>query len=88
MATQLEQSFADLCAKHDVHYISASINMEQREHARFLVSIQWPGEGNCAMQHGSTLSEALTRTLAEVAAMRTPEPPSFFADEPLTVEAA
>lgn len=86
MSTALEQSFADLCAKHDVHYIAVSISTEQRKVDRFLVSIQWPGEGNCAMQHGSTISEALTRTLAEVAAMRTPEPPSFLADEPLTVE--
>ncbi len=86
--TSLEQSFADLCVKHDVHYISASINTHQPETARFLVCIQWKGEGSCAMQNGRTLSEALTRALAEVAAMRTPEPASHFADEPLTVEAA
>ena len=87
MATALEQSFADLCEKHDVRYISASIKLDQREPARFLVSVQWPGEGNCALQNGRTLSEALTRALAQVAAMRTPEPASHFADEPLTAEA-
>lgn len=85
MTTALEQSFADLCEKHEVHYISASINMEQPARARFLVSIQWPGDGNCAMQHGHTLSEALTRAIAEVYAMRTPAPPSYFADAPLAI---
>lgn len=69
MTTALEQSFADVCAKHDVHYVDVSINLHQSEAARFHACLQW-GDSGCAQANGSTISEALTEAVGTMLVRR------------------
>jgi len=84
----LEQSFVDLCAKHDAHCVAVGIDLYQGPpNARWQVCIQW-GEDGCAIGNCGTLSEALTSAVSQMRIKRglhTPEGPTL-ADEPLPVE--
>lgn len=82
----LEQSFADLCAKHDVHYVDVGINLKQRPAARFRASVQWDGDDGCASSNGATISEALTGAISAMLVKRGLRTDAL-ADDPLPVEA-
>jgi hypothetical protein len=76
MATALEQSLIDLCAKHDFHYADIAIHTRADGAAYFRACVQWEGYTNsgnaCAMDHGGDIATALNKTLAKAVACRTP----------------
>ncbi len=86
--TALEQSFRDICARHNVH--SVSINLltpNDRCGAGWSVGLQrWDGDepipGACWHGSGKSIATALTAAIAEI-----PRAASF-ADEALPIELA
>lgn len=88
--TALEQSFADLAARHNLSSLSVTFMAEGRQ--RYWVSAQWsddaaPNGLGCEHGHGDgTLASALTEALSKAAASRSIT--TTLADEPLPVEAA
>lgn len=83
----LEQSFANICAKHGVHYIDVSLSLLQDESARFCIFLQWTGEKACSMGHGATIEAALAASVADMHAKRGVSD-AAFADEPLIEDLA
>ncbi len=72
--TNLEQSFADLCIKHDLLNLDVSINPDP-DCSRFQVSMQWRDETKefgrgISAEHGDTIAEALTAAIGSILAKR------------------
>ncbi len=87
MATQLEQSFRDICAKHDIHAVSIGILLpNDNRGSAFSVSLQRWIDGHpsgCWQAGGSTIQGALGEAIAQIYAVEE----IALVDEPLTVEA-
>ena len=78
MAT-LADTFAEIAASNDAHYLSISMNTDQASRdARWMACVQWEGfsrDGAGISQcHGSTPEEALRVTLEEMRIKREPYP--------------
>lgn len=78
MSTMLEQSFADLCAEHDLTAISICYN--HGGGLRFSSFVH--GGGECSVCHGDTIAQAIHAAIVGLAARRT-APGQLLADEPL-----
>jgi hypothetical protein len=87
MTTALEQSFADICEKHNLSSFAVKIVRSRR----FVATAHWEGftrSGNaCATEFGDSIAEAITNTLAAATADRASDV-IVLADERLPEEAA
>lgn len=85
----LEQSFRDICEKHDLTVLSVSASRRTDGSSGFRATAHWDGfsrTGNaCEFGYGDTIAEALAELFGAVTSARTPEGPTL-ADEPLPVE--
>lgn len=81
--TNLEQSFADLIAEHDLIYASLAFHASS-----ICFTLQWSdvaqdhGRG-ISMEHGDTVAAALGKAVADMKAKRNLAEPIEFADEAL-----
>lgn len=84
----LEQSFRDICEKHDLTVFTVSALKYEDGGMRFAAAAYWDGFSRSGDAYevcrGNTLSEAVSKTLDAVKLARTP--PEALADEPLPVE--
>ena len=86
--TNLEQSFRDICARHNLHSVSVGLLIPNDQHgAGWSVSLQrWDGDapipGCCWHVSGASIADALNAAIAEI------PPADALTDEALPAELA
>lgn len=92
MASALEQSFIDICEKHDLTVFSVDRRTHAGAEPYWHSNCHWDGYSrrgfNCQSGNGQTIAEAVSNCLAAMRADREHHTELTLADEPLIAEVA